>query len=396
LENSGVGEREGKIYSHLVAERNFGLGHGIGRSGDISALQPKALGSSLLVALTTGIVQNMLKTIYGLHWIQEVSLFPMATGMTLSLLLMTMKSTKPTAEYVIFSRIDQKTCLKCLVTSGLKPIIIDMKEDSNGGLNTDIEGIEAILKKIPLEKILCVFSVSSCFAPRNYDNIPEIAKLCKNYKIYHVVNNAFGLQCTKSISLLNEAIKIGNIDALVSSFDKNFLVPVGGALIYSPNKDGFAKKSAEAYPGRASISPILDLCITLLEMGKNGLQNLLKERKEMFEYAKLKISEILKKYNEQVIELKSNKISIAFTLSNLASKADKDISEFGSYLYTRRVSGIRIVMKSKKKSVCGIDFDNYGSHIAWYSKLPYMTFAVAIGCKKEEVFFMIFLAKLKG
>jgi len=33
----GVGEREARIYSALVYERNFGLGHGIGRSGEIDA-----------------------------------------------------------------------------------------------------------------------------------------------------------------------------------------------------------------------------------------------------------------------------------------------------------------------------------------------------------------------
>ena len=36
--NTGVGEREGRIYSSIVREKNFGLGHGIGRSGDVNAL----------------------------------------------------------------------------------------------------------------------------------------------------------------------------------------------------------------------------------------------------------------------------------------------------------------------------------------------------------------------
>jgi O-phospho-L-seryl-tRNASec:L-selenocysteinyl-tRNA synthase len=49
LGNCGVGEREGRIYSNIVREKNFGLGHGIGRSGDVNALQPKAIGSSLIV-----------------------------------------------------------------------------------------------------------------------------------------------------------------------------------------------------------------------------------------------------------------------------------------------------------------------------------------------------------
>jgi O-phospho-L-seryl-tRNASec:L-selenocysteinyl-tRNA synthase len=37
----GAGEREGRVASALVARRNYGLAHGVGRSGDISAEQPK-------------------------------------------------------------------------------------------------------------------------------------------------------------------------------------------------------------------------------------------------------------------------------------------------------------------------------------------------------------------
>ena len=36
--NAGVGEREARIFSKLVAKKNYGLGHGIGRSGDVNAL----------------------------------------------------------------------------------------------------------------------------------------------------------------------------------------------------------------------------------------------------------------------------------------------------------------------------------------------------------------------
>ena len=39
----GVGEREARVISTLVHKRNYGLAHGIGRSGDIAAEQPKVL-----------------------------------------------------------------------------------------------------------------------------------------------------------------------------------------------------------------------------------------------------------------------------------------------------------------------------------------------------------------
>ena len=38
------------------------LGHGIGRSGDIAAIQPKAAGSSLLMTLTNAIVLDVIRT----------------------------------------------------------------------------------------------------------------------------------------------------------------------------------------------------------------------------------------------------------------------------------------------------------------------------------------------
>ena len=41
--NVGVGEREARVASRLVAQRHYGLAHGIGRSGDITAEQPKVL-----------------------------------------------------------------------------------------------------------------------------------------------------------------------------------------------------------------------------------------------------------------------------------------------------------------------------------------------------------------
>lgn len=41
LGNVGVGEREARVASDLVARRHFRLAHGMGRSGDIAAEQPK-------------------------------------------------------------------------------------------------------------------------------------------------------------------------------------------------------------------------------------------------------------------------------------------------------------------------------------------------------------------
>ena len=50
---------------------------------------------------------------------------------------------------------------------------------------------------------------------------------------------------------------------------KNFLVPVGGAIVCAAKGNGYlVDKVRKLYPGRASISSTLDVLITLLEMGK--------------------------------------------------------------------------------------------------------------------------------
>ena len=61
LENCGVGEREARIACSLVARRHYYLGHGIGRSGDIAEVQPKAAGSSLMAKLTQSFALDILK-----------------------------------------------------------------------------------------------------------------------------------------------------------------------------------------------------------------------------------------------------------------------------------------------------------------------------------------------
>ena len=61
------------------------------------------------------------------------------------------------------------------------------------------------------------------------------------------------------------------MDAVVQSTDKNFMVPVGGAIVAAgPGKAGFVDSVNAAYPGRASASPMLDMLMTLLYWGREG------------------------------------------------------------------------------------------------------------------------------
>jgi hypothetical protein len=47
---------------------------------------------------------------------------------------------------------------------------------------------------VGVENVLCVLSTTSCFAPRAPDAVVEIASMCQELGIAHVINNAYGLQ----------------------------------------------------------------------------------------------------------------------------------------------------------------------------------------------------------
>ena len=211
---SGVGEREGRVYSSIVAKRNYYLGHGIGRSGTVNAVQPKAPGSSLILILTRFLFLDAIKRCCSIQFAKDCLILPTATGMAISLSFLTLKSMRPKARYVIWPRIDQKTCFKAILTAGLEPLVIENLIEGDA-LTTDTDKIKQVIEEVGAENVLCVLSTTSCFAPRVPDNIPEISKICKENDIFHVVNNAYGLQCTKISNMLNIGHSKGRLDLVI-------------------------------------------------------------------------------------------------------------------------------------------------------------------------------------
>eukprot|EP00536_Pseudo-nitzschia_multiseries_P004447 jgi/Psemu1/188091/e_gw1.74.45.1 len=404
----GVGEREGRVYSSLVAQRHFGLSHGMGRSGDITEPQPKAAGSSVLVKLALLLTLDALRRGSGLdpkgpaaHGI----LLPLCTGMSMSLLLGSIRSTAAAAgdgegeapiqkDIVLWSRIDQKSCFKAIHSAGLICVVVPTKVEGDEVV-TDCDAMEAALNEHG-ERVLAVITTTSCFAPRVPDAVDKVAKLCKASNVYHVINNAYGLQCAKTSKLINRACVVGRVDAIVCSTDKNFLVPVGGAIIVSPNKK-IIGDVGKVYAGRASSSPIVDLFITLLSMGMNGYKRLLKERMEILETFPQKLHSICEKHGERLLLCPANTISFGLTLDGLARPKDddesdedytnsiaKDVSSFGAMLFSRCVSGTRVVPRAQLKVMSGENFVGFGSSTANYPH-AYMTAACAIGVSVQEV-----------
>ena len=322
--------------------------------------------------------------------------------MSLNLCLLNMRKRRPAADIVIFPRIDQKSCFKSILTAGLTPVIVDnILTEEDGILETNLEGIAGKIDQFS-SRVLCVLSTTSCFAPRQPDRIDEIAKLCQEKDVFHLINNAYGTQCKVITKLLNRADVVGRVDAVVQSTDKNFMVPVGGAIVTSSSAEFISSLSA-MYPGRANATPVLDLFITLLSMGERRYRELLEERAVLFKKMLAGLEPIATKYGEKIILSPRNTISVAVSLAGLDAREDAATGEssdkkkagatyLGSMLFQRSVSGCRVVARSSKVTkIEASEFSGWGSHVTGHP-FSYFTAAYAIGQTEEDV--KLFLERL--
>uniref|UniRef100_A0A8C2Q725 O-phosphoseryl-tRNA(Sec) selenium transferase n=1 Tax=Cyprinus carpio TaxID=7962 RepID=A0A8C2Q725_CYPCA len=359
LGNCGVGEREGQVASGLVARRHYRLIHGIGRSGDIAAVQPKAAGSSLLNKITNSVVLDVLR---------------FTVKKTYSMLLLTFTC-------FIFIRVEKKFNRESYMFSSLKgfePVVIENVLEGDE-LRTNLEEVERKIEELGAENILCVHSTTSCFAPRVPDRLEELAVLCAKHDIPHIVNNAYGMQSSKCMHLIQQGARVGRIDAFVQSLDKNFMVPVGGAIIAGFDEN-FIKDISRMYPGRASASPSLDVLITLLTLGANGYKKLL----EMYGHLAQELSALAERHGERLLHTPHNPISLAMSLACLQTHSTAAVTQLGSMLFTRQVSGARVVLLGVEQTVSGHTFRGFMSHTDAYP-CPYLNAASAIGITRDDI-----------
>lgn len=170
----------------------------------------------------------------------------------------------------------------------------------------------------------------------------------------------------------------------------------GGAIVVSPDKK-LIDKVGKVYAGRASSSPIVDLFITLLSMGLKGYKRLLTERTTMLQEFPVKLQAIAEKHGERLLNCPGNTISFGITLDGLArpkvedetdehntQSVAKDISSLGAMLFTRCVSGTRVVPRAQLNVMGGEEFLGFGSSTSHYHH-AYMTAACAIGVSGREV-----------
>jgi len=364
-----VGEREGRIASKLHLRMSAGFCHGVGRSGFLTAPQPKAPGGSIMYELSNYLARNILRNT-GLPNIKEAIVVPLCTGMSLSLALSALKSSKSERELnhkrtVLVPQVDHKSLLKAIDFAGFKAKTIP------GQIFGDAV-------RIPIDDIknhfdndcFAIISITSFFPPREHDNIKEISKFAQEKNLVHIVINAYGVQSPEWMKLIRSAIDAGKIDAIIQSTDKNFLTPVGGAVIASPLKENITKIS-QAYAGRASATPIVNFLISMLSIGIMGYQKLLKEQQHNREILERKLREIAEKLNERILDV-YNPVAVALSLQNLS---EKKLYALGGALYNLRVTGPRVY--NPKENPFGTCCSNYPT--------PYIVMNAAIGASEKDI-----------
>ena len=161
--------------------------------------------------------------ITGVRSVASCFVVPMATGMSLTLCFLTLRHRRPKARYIIWPRIDQKSCFKAMITagvslllsslhpahrrdwcqrygsryyhlflvensfsvprcwvetrtialsrscptvsSGFEPVVVENVLEGDE-LRTDLEAVERKIEELGADNVLCVHSTTSCFAPR--------------------------------------------------------------------------------------------------------------------------------------------------------------------------------------------------------------------------------------
>jgi O-phospho-L-seryl-tRNASec:L-selenocysteinyl-tRNA synthase len=364
-----VGEREARIASDLHLKTSAGFCHGIGRSGFLTAPQPKAPGGSIMYELTNYLALNFLKK-FGLPNLKKAIVVPLCTGMSLALCLGALKPNWNNDQLlnkrtVLVPQIDHNALIKAFDLVGVKRRVIKGKKFGDG-VRIPFEDIEASLD----DDCFAIISLTSFFPPREHDNIKEISKFAKNNDLVHIVINAYGVQSPEWMKLIRIGIDAGRIDAIIQSTDKNVLTPVGGAIIASPNEERITKIS-QAYAGRASATPVVNFLISMLSLGIEGYQQLLEEQQINRTILKEKLEEVAKKIDEKILEV-FNPVAVAMSLNNL--KKDQ-LFALGGALYNLRVTGPRVYNPEE---------NIFGTCCADYTT-PYIVLNAAIGAKSHDI-----------
>lgn len=357
-ESARIGEREARVASPLVSKLAHEFCHGVGRSGNVVAPQPKAAGGSLMYFFANKLSLDMLQRM-GAPNLKSASVLPVATGMALGLATSVARDMTGKRE-VVYPRVDHVSPMKGMQLVGMKINTVD-GEVFGDAVRVPIGQISKAISR----ETAAIVSTTTFFPPREPDDIKAIAKLANEENIPHIINNAYGVQSKEIMKLIRGAIDAGRVDAIIQSTDKNFLTPVGGSIIASPNPD-FVEKVSKMYAGRASAAPIAQFLAAILSLGVGRYEELRREQEQNRRLLGESLGELAKKHGERLLDV-FNPIAAAMTLTKY------DAKKVGYDLYTLRVTGPRVLEESDFGNCC----QRYHS--------PYITINAAIGSTRRDV-----------
>jgi O-phospho-L-seryl-tRNASec:L-selenocysteinyl-tRNA synthase len=353
-----IGEREARVASPLVFKLAHGFCHGVGRSGNITAPQPKAGGSSLIYFFTNRLALDMLQRA-GAPNLKSACVLPLATGMAIGLVVGVARDDTKKHE-VVYPRVDHRSPLKGMQLMGMKVKIVDA-EVSGDAVRVPIDKVSEAIG----EETATIVSTTTFFPPREPDNVKAIARLAAEENVFHIINNAYGVQSRQIMKLIQGAIDAGRVDAVVQSTDKNFLTPVGGSIVASPSPS-FAERVSKMYAGRASAAPIIQFLAAILSLGIKGYETLRDEQERNRGLLEEYLKKVAEKHNERLLNV-YNPIAAAMTLTHHEAK------RVGYNTYTLRVTGPRVL----EETDFGVCCKRYHS--------PYITINAAIGSTEKDI-----------
>ncbi len=353
-----LGEREGRVASPAISRLAAGFHHGVGRSGDLAQAQPKAAGGSLMYFFANKLATDAIKR-FGAPNVKKALVFPLATGMTLALALCAARDLTKRRE-VVYPQVDHNTPLKAIQLAGLQERIVQGAVNEEA-VNVPVEEVEKAVN----ENTAAILSTTTFFPPREPDRIKDIARIAKEKNVPHIINNAYGVQSREIMKLVRGAIDAGRVDAIIQSTDKNFLTPVGGAIVASPDEE-FLDALAGVYAGRATAAPIAQFLAAMLSVGLLGYEKLRTQQEENRKLLESSLGEVAERHRQRVLNV-YNPISVAMTLEGRNAK------KIGKALYTARVNGARAL----EKTDFGVCCSQYIS--------SYINFDAGIGMQKQEI-----------
>ncbi|MBS7288900.1 MAG: O-phosphoseryl-tRNA(Sec) selenium transferase, partial [Candidatus Freyarchaeota archaeon] len=351
-----VGEREGRAASPLVAELAAGFCHGVGRSGDLVAPQPKAPGGSAMYALVNALASDAMRR-FGAPNLRHAVVLPLSTGMSIAL---TLAALRREGRHVVYPRVDHKSPIKGVELVGLRVKVVEGVVEGDAVRVPVEDVVEAVDRETA-----AIISTTTFFPPREPDDVREIAKAARDLEVPHVVNNAYGVQSREIMRLVRGAADAGRVDAVVQSTDKNFLTPVGGSVVAAKEEE-VVERVGGMYAGRATAAPMVQFLAALLCLGVRGYERLRDEQEENRRMLEKLMREVAERHGERLLEV-FNPIACAMTLTG------RDPAEVGAALYNLRVNGPR-----------ALGPEDWGVCCRRY-KTAYLTMSAAIGASRLDV-----------